>query len=263
MVISFLPTFKGDLNYFQYEPLDRNFFENLKRAKAVIFSPTVPKELYFFVKHEGIAVFPEYTLRFLYPGKIGQMLLIKSLGLPHPETVILPRICGLEENPYKRRLNLKFPVVIKGNLGDEGTEVFLIKNEQEFKEKLKILKTWELTGRFGFIIQEYLPEAYDARSVVIGEKIFIFFREGGFRKNLVQEGKTIPPPKEKLREGVYKLTKKIVEKTRFNLVAIDFLFKKEEPLVSEFNFTFGRRAIGEKNYERYLKKAIKNFLKKL
>lgn len=263
MVISFLPTFKGDLNYFQYEPLDRDFFKNLGRTKAVIFPPTVPKELYFFVKHEGVAVFPEYTLRFLYPGKIGQILLIKSLRLPHPETVILPRICGLEENPYKRKLNLKFPVVLKGNLGDEGTEVFLIENEQEFREKLKILKKWELAGRFGFILQEYLPEAYDARSIVIGKKIFIFFREGGFKKNLVQEGKIIPPPKKGLKGKVYKLTKEIVKKTGFNLVAIDFLFKEDKPLVNEFNFTFGRRAIGEKTYERYLKKAIKNFLKGL
>lgn len=260
MILSFLPTFKGDKNYFQFEPLDEEFFRDLEKAKAVIFPPTVLKELYFFVKQKNIPVFPEYTLRFLYPGKIGQILLLKSLNLPHPETIILPRICGLEENLYKRHVKIKFPLVIKGNLGDEGTEIFLVKNMEELQEKLKIFKTWEITGRFGLIFQEYIPENYDARSVVIGKKIFIFFREGGLKKNLVQEGKLITPPKKKLKEKVYKLTKEIINKTGFNLVAIDFLFKDEEPLVSEFNFTFGRRAIGEKTYQRYLKKAIKDFL---
>ncbi|RLG10462.1 hypothetical protein DRN73_07715, partial [Candidatus Pacearchaeota archaeon] len=73
MIISFLPTFKGDFNFFQFEPLDKSFFEKLLQARAVIFPPTISSEIYFFVKNLGIPVFPEYTFRFLYPGKIGQI----------------------------------------------------------------------------------------------------------------------------------------------------------------------------------------------
>jgi len=263
MIISFLPTFKGDFNFFQFEPLDKSFFEKLLQARAVIFPPTISSEIYFFVKNLGIPVFPEYTFRFLYPGKIGQIMLFKLLNLPHPETTVVPRLCGIEENPYKRTFKIKYPCVIKGNYGDEGREIFLVKNEEELKEVFKEIKKWEREGRFGFLIQEYIPCDFDARAYVIGEKIIIVFREGGFKKNISQEGKIISCPQKNLKKRIYELANKIIKNTHFNLVAIDFLFKDKMPLVSEFNFVFGRRAIGEKKYENYLKKAIKNFLEKI
>lgn len=260
MIVSFLPTFKGDYNFFQFEPLDEKFFEVLQKARVVIFPTTITPELYFLVKNLGIPVFPEYTFRFLYPGKIGQIMLLKALGLPHPKTILILRSCGLEENLYPRSLELKFPLVIKGNWGDEGQEVFLVNNEEEFSEIFKKFKQWENLGRFGFLIQEYLDTPYDARAIIIGDKTLIFFRKGGFKKNLIQEGEVIPCPDKKLEKKLKDLIKLIRIKTNFNLVAIDFLFKNNTPLISEFNFVFGRRLIGEKNYEYYLKKAIKNFI---
>jgi len=262
MIVSFLSTFKGDYNFFQFEPLNNKIFEILSQAKAVIFPQTVSPEIYFFVKNSGIPVFPEYTFRFLYPGKIGQIMLFKLLNLPHPETIIVPRLCGIEENPYKRIFKINFPCIIKGNYGDEGKEVFLVKNEKELEKIFKEIKTWEREGRFGFLVQEYINCEFDARAYVIGEKILVVFREGGFKKNISQEGRIIPCPKKGLKNKVLELTRKIIRNTHFNLVAIDFLFKNENPLISEFNFVFGRRAIGEKKYEIYLRKAIKDFLEK-
>ncbi len=263
MIISFLPTFKGDINFFQFEPLDEKFLNALNKAKAVIFPPTISSDIYFLVKNLGISVFPEYTFRFLFPGKIGQIMLLKLLNLPHPETIVIPRLCGIEENPYQRNFKIKLPCVIKGNYGDEGREVFLVNNEEEFKKVLEIIKAWERNGKFGFLIQEYIPSEFDARSFVIGERILICFRKGGFKKNLAQEGKIISCPKRSLKDKVLDLTNTIIKNTHFNLVAIDFLFKDETPLISEFNFVFGRRALGEKRYEIYLKKAIKDFLEKI
>ncbi len=263
MIISFLPTFKGDVNLFQFEALNTKLFDILFKAKAIIFPPTISSEIYFFCKNLNIPIFPEYTYRFLYPGKIGQILLLKNLKLPHPETIIIPRLCGIEENPYKRPLKVSFPLVLKGNWGNEGSEVYLVNNLEELKDKFKLIKSWERMGRYGFLLQEYIPTEFDARAIVIGEKILIFFREGGFKKNLVQEGKIISPPKRGLKRKVYELTLKVIAKTNFNLVAIDYLFKNNKPVVNEFNFVFGRRALGEKRYEYYLKKAIKNFLNKV
>jgi len=263
MIVSFTPFFKGDLNFFQFEPLPSEFLENLHRIRGVVFPPTITPELYFFVKNQGIPVFPEYTLRFMFPGKIGQILLFRLFNLPHPETILVPRLCGLEENPYKRPFKVKYPFVLKGNWGNEGSEVFLVESEEEFKRVLKEVKAWERNGRFGFLIQEYVPTEFDARSIVIGEKIFVFFRKGGLKKNLCQEGKPIPPPKKILKEKVIKLTQSLIRNTYFNLVAIDFLFKGEEPLFSELNFVFGRRLLGEKRFEKYLRGAIENFIKKL
>lgn len=262
MIISFYPFYEGDLNFFQFEPLTAEIIEAITKAKAIIFPPTITPEIYFFVKNQGIPVFPEYTYRFLYPGKLGQILLFKTLNLPHPNTLIIPRLCGFEENPYERRLNLRYPFVVKGNWGNEGSEVFLIEEKEDWYKVLNLIKDWERNGKFGFLIQEYLPSTFDARSIVIGDKIWVFFREGGFKKNLVQSGKIIPPPSSELYEKVLKLTKTFIENTYLNLVAIDFLFKEEEPLLSELNFVFGRRAIGEE-YSRALREAIEIFLKKI
>lgn len=263
MIISLYPLFEGEVNIFQFEPYSPSLLEILTKAKAVIFPPTITPELYFFVKNQGIPVFPEYTLRFLYPGKIGQILLFKSLNLPHPQTIIVPRLCGIEENPYERSLSLNYPFVIKGNWGDEGREVFLVEGEEDWREALKIIKSWERSGRFGFLIQEYLPTPFDARSIVIGDKIWVVFREGGFKKNLVQGGKIIPPPNPFLEDKVIKVTQALIKNTYFNLVAIDFLFKKEEPLLNELNFVFGRRTLGEEAFTKSVKEAIENFLRKI
>jgi ribosomal protein S6--L-glutamate ligase len=41
MIISFFPGFKGDYNFFQFEPLDEKIFSLLSQARAVIFPPTI------------------------------------------------------------------------------------------------------------------------------------------------------------------------------------------------------------------------------
>lgn len=263
MIVSLYPLFEGDINFFQFEPLSPELLATLSKAKAVIFPPTITQDLYFYVKNQGIPVFPEYTLRFLFPGKIGQILLFRALNLPHPTSIIVPRLCGIEENPYDRKLDLKYPFVVKGNWGNEGSEVFLIEGEEDWERTLKIIKSWERGGRFGFLMQEYLPSPYDARSIVIGEKMWIFFRKGGFKKNLTQGGEIIPDPSPILREKVSKLTQTFIKNTYFNLVAMDFLFKGDEPLLNELNFVFGRRFLGEEEFIKSVKEAIENFLKKI
>ncbi|MFN3505719.1 MAG: RimK family alpha-L-glutamate ligase [Caldimicrobium sp.] len=261
MIVSFYPLYEGDVNIFQFEPLTEDLIEKILKARAVIVPPTVAPELYFFIKNRGIAHFPEYTFRFLFPGKIGQILLFRALNLPHPRTIPVPRLCGLEENPYERTLTLTYPFVVKGNRGDEGKEVFLIKSEEEWKSVQKFINGLENMGRFGFLIQEYINNPFDARSIVIGDKILVFFREGGFRKNLTEGGKLIPPPTKDLEEKVIEITKELIKRTGFNLVAIDFLIKGEEVLFNELNFVFGRRAIGDEVYTQLVKEAIEKFLK--
>ncbi len=263
MIISFWPGIKGDLNLWQFDFLTPSDIENLSTARGVIFPPTISKEIYFFIKELKIPHFPVFDAIFKFPGKIGNFLLIKSLGLPHPETVIVPRLCSLEENPYRdfplSSLPFKFPFILKGNHGDEGREIFLIKNEKDWEETLRIVKTWEISGRYGFLLQEYISTPYDARALIIGKEVLVFFRSGGLKKNLVQEGEVISCPKKGLKKKILALTRRIIEETGLNHVAIDFLIKDGEVLVNELNHTFGRRFLGEKRYERLVKKAVKEF----
>ena len=268
MVVSFWTMYEGDENFFIFEALDAKILAKLSRAKAAILPPFAPSELYFFFKNQEIPVFPNLELKFKFPGKIGALLLFKSLNLPHPKSVVIPRLCGIEENPYRSFEKPVFPFVVKGNHGDEGSEVFLVRDEEDFKEVLNRIKAWERQGRYGFILQEYIPTGFDARVIVIGKERLIFFREGGFLKNLVQEGKTIAPPSKKLKQKALMLVENFLEKTKLNHVAIDLLFKEDledeakfKPLLSELNYTFGRRLIGEKEYERLVRSAIEEFLK--
>ena len=268
MVVSFWTMFEGDENFFIFEALDGKLLAKLSQARAVILPPFAPSELYFFFKNQGIPVFPNLELKFKFPGKMGALLLFKSLKFPHPESIIIPRLCGIEENPYRAFEKPAFPFVVKGSRGDEGSEVFLVQDEEDFKEVLKQIKAWERQGRYGFIIQEYIPTGFDARVIVIGKERLIFFREGGFLKNLVLNGKLIPPPSERLKERTLMVVGELLEKTGLNHVAIDLLFKEDpedeakfKPLLSELNYSFGRRLIGEKEYERLVVSAIEEFLK--
>ncbi len=265
MVVSFWSIFEGDKNFFIFGHLNKVHLCELSQAKAVILPPSAPSELYFFFKHQGIPIFPNLELKFKFPGKVGALLLFRALNLPHPKTIIIPRLCGVEEDPYYTFKRPDFPFVVKGNFGDEGSEVFLVKNEEDFEKALRQIKAWEIQGRFGLLIQEYIPTNFDARVIVIGKKRLIFFREGGFLKNIAQGGRLIPPPNPELEEKTMSFVEEFLEKTGLNYVAIDLLFKQRGddefmPLLSELNYTFGRRLIGEDEHERLVLAAIKDFL---
>ncbi|RUM86969.1 MAG: glutathione synthase, partial [Thermodesulfatator sp.] len=92
-VVSFNPWVEGEQNFFQFTALTEEVLSALAEARAVILPQTVSPELYYFVRQLGKPVFPHYDLRFAFPGKIGQILLFRSLGLPHPRTLGVPRLC--------------------------------------------------------------------------------------------------------------------------------------------------------------------------
>ncbi|MBX6422581.1 RimK family alpha-L-glutamate ligase [Thermosulfurimonas sp. F29] len=263
--VSFNPWIEGEVNFFQFTALTEEVIAALRRARAVFLPQTVSPELYFFVRRLGKRVFPNYDLRFAFPGKIGQILLFRVLGLPHPRTICVPRICALGPHPGTVEVSLPpYPFVVKGNHGHEGREVFLVRNAGEWEEALKILRTFEASGRYGFLVQEYLPWEYDLRVVVIGNRRLPFWRKGRFLKNLVQEGEVVACPDPGLEARALEVVAELCEKTGFNLMAVDFLFRPErgEVLINEINFVFGLRLLGgEERFRTYLREAGEAFLR--
>jgi len=262
--VSFNPWIEGEVNFFQFTALTPEVLSALEEAEAVIFPQTISPELYFLVRRLGKRVFPNYDLRFAFPGKIGQILLFRALGLPHPRTICVPRICAFGPHPGTAEISLPpYPFVVKGNYGHEGREIFLVCSAEEWEETLKTIRSFETSGRYGFLIQEYLPWDYDLRVVVIGERQIPFWRKGGFLKNLVQEGEVTACPSRELEEQALEITRKLVQRTRLNLMAVDFLFRPErgEALLNEINFVFGLRLLGgEGQFRLYLQEAVENFL---
>ena len=263
-VVSFNPWIEGRWNFFPFTGLTPEVLSALESAEAVIFPPTVQPELYYFVRRLGKPVFPNYDLRFTFPGKIGQVLLFRTLGLPYPETICVPRICAFGPHPGAVKISLPdYPWVVKGNHGHEGREIFLVENPQDWEEVFSELRRWEAGGRYGFLIQEYLPWEYDLRIVVIGRRKLVFWRRGGFRKNLVQEGEPVSCPDPRLEEKALSLVEDLCSRTGFNLVAVDLLFQPEEGKVflNELNFVFGLRLLGgEAGFRTYLESAVTEFI---
>ncbi len=263
--VSFNPWVEGDLNFFQFTGLTPEVLSALEAAEAVILPQTVSPEFYFFVRRLGKRVFPDYDLRFSFPGKIGQILLFKALSLPHPETLCVPRICAFGPHPGAAEIRLpEPPFVVKGNHGHEGREIFLVESPSDWEEALSRLKAWEASGRFGFLIQEYLPWDYDLRVVVIGKRRLCFWRRGRFRKNLVQEGEAAECPDAELEARALSVVERLCEASGLNLMAVDLLFRPEtgEVFLNEINFVFGLRLIGgEERFRAYLSEAVAEFLK--
>ncbi|QJA06011.1 glutathione synthase [Thermosulfurimonas marina] len=265
IVVSFNPWVDGERNFFQFTGLTEEVLSALAEARAVIFPQTVSPELYYFVRRLGKPVFPQYDLRFTFPGKIGQILLFRALGLPHPRSLCIPRICAFGPHPGAAEIPLpEPPFVVKGNHGHEGREVFLVRNPEDWEEALARLRSWEASGRYGFLLQEYLEFPYDLRVVVLGKKRLPFWREGGFRRNLAQEGRPVPCPDPEIEARALEVVEALVEKTGFNLVAVDLLFREGIPLLNELNFVFGLRLLGgEAAFRHYLEEAVREFLTNL
>ncbi len=258
---------EGDLHFWIFTALDEELLNLLAQAKAVIFPQVVPQELYFLCRDLGVRVFPNYDLRFKYPGKIGQILLFKALDLPHPETICLPKIAALGDHPGGRRVEWpKFPFVLKGNYGHEGREIFLIERETDLEEALRVFKQLEKEGRFGFLIQEFIPSPYDLRVIVCGKRLIPVWRalEGSFKSNLAQGGRLIPCPDQALEDKALALAQTLVQKGGLNLAAIDFLIKDQTPLLNEINYVFGRRALGgSDSFYALWEEAVREFIESL
>ena len=261
-ILSFHPLIVGDFNFWAFSAVTEELLEALSQARRVIFPQVFPETLYHLARERKIKIFPNYDYRFRFPGKGGQYLLFRTLGLPCPESLWIPKIASLGPHPQAARVRWpRMPFVLKIDHEHEGRGLFLVQKEEELERALGKIRTLEREGRYGFLVQEYLPSPYDLRVVIIGKRFLCFWRKLGsdFRTNLAQGGEIIPCPDPKLEKKALALARTLNQKTGLNLAAIDFLFREEEVLFNEINYVFGRRALGEK-YEALLFEAVNGFL---
>ena len=263
-ILSFHPLVRGDFNFWAFSAVDKGLLEAFSLARVVIFPQVFPEVLFRYAQRRGLFFFPDYRLRFDFPGKDGQFFLWQALGLPAPETVFVPKLAAFGDHPDSTSLSLPpFPFVVKTTDEHEGQGVFLVEDEASWKRALSHLKARERAGRFGFLLQEYLPSPYDLRVVVIGKELIPCWRKkrAGFKSNLAQDGELIPCPDRRLEAEALSLASRLVSETGVNLVAVDFLIKDGAPVLNELNFVFGRRAL--KDFEGLFLEALKDFLENL
>ena len=251
-VLSMHPIIEGDTFYWDRGIWDKNLFNNIKNASAIILPQTVEREMYWLCTELCPQVFPNYDLRFQWEGKMGDTFAFWAYGLKHPHTLVFPRVETLRGEHHNMEHTVpelpSYPFVMKGAHAGEGKQVWLINNKEELETKLQVLLRYELHGSSGFVIQEYLASLEkDLRVVVIGNQVFSYWRKAqAFLHNVAQGGEIDAASDPELQEVGREKVKQFCRRSGINLAAFDLVFPggEVEPFFLEINYTFGRTGLG-------------------
>lgn len=273
MILSFHPCFDADAQIILgSRQLDSNHLKLIRKADAIILPQALQADFYQACSESNTLLFPDYEMRFRYPGKIGQSLMFRDFGFPHPETLCWNTLEDFKKKwPSTETLPHKKPFLIKDDRTHEAECVHLVKDKHSLTEALSSLKLRERSSTSGFITQDYVPSKGNVlRAVIIGKKIMTYWKRPsrpGQVITTISRGAIIdhhwqPELQAKGKEQARSLSKK----TRINLAAIDFVFdlsdKSPEPLFLEINYYFGRRGLGgTENYYRLFYEAVQDWLK--
>ena len=256
MLLSFHRRIRGDVNLRlpHKKPLSPEVLDMAASARAVILTQHVKANQYRQLQKLGTPLFPNYTFRFGYEGKVGNIRLFRRFEAPHPKTHIYESVLDFENRHMQKKEALfDYPFVLKGDRGGGGWAVFLLKNIRDLRKYLRVLADVRLHPTKRFISQEYVQHGgRDLRVVVVGDTTVVYWRcqerHGEFRNN-VGRGAAInyelDPP---LRNKGIACVRNFCSHTGINLAAFDVLFDRSipdpEPMLSEINFLFGRKGLG-------------------
>ncbi|MFC1856939.1 RimK family alpha-L-glutamate ligase [Thermodesulfobacteriota bacterium] len=252
MILSFHPCFEGDHNIIcaGRSPGDDDLLA-IKAADAVILPQGCYRSLYEMARDNCPHIFPNYDVRFRYPGKIGQIKLFRKTNVSHPKTTIYETVNTLfNANELQiKNMDFDFPFVFKFDWGGEGDTVFLIKTRADFKRILQKAAIYERTGQKGFLIQEYIPSRNRSlRVVVVGQTMMSYWRiqknPQDFLTNLAKGAVIDRDSEQQLQKAAVLKVKDFCRTTKINLAGFDILFsaapEKAGPFFLEINHFFGR-----------------------
>jgi ribosomal protein S6--L-glutamate ligase len=242
------------------------------RAEAVILPQGCSEALYRICRKHCRSVFPNYDVRFDFPGKLGQARLFQEVSAPFPRTYTFDEVSSYHGHEGQPGHNhpLGFPCVFKFDWGGEGEEVYLLETDQSLKQLLEKASRLEQRGQKGFLIQEYVPcGGRSLRIVIVGDQLFSYWRRqpdsSAFLANL-KAGAVIDHGSDpELQEAGKTAVKDFCSKTGVNLAGFDLLFRHNEkeanPFFLEVNYFFGRRGLGGSlRYYKLVDKGIERWL---
>lgn len=136
----------------------------------------------------------------------------------------------------------KFPVIVKTLTGAEGVGITKADSVDTLKALLQAF--WKLEAKL--LIQEYIENDYDVRTIMINGKIIASMKrvvpKDDFRSNKSIGGKTI---KYKLDEKEIAFVNKVYENIGGNFLGIDFMKKGNKIYLIEINSSPGTEGIEE------------------
>jgi len=247
MILSYHPIFKGNQNRLCAGRLPTPEDEALIRsANAVILPQGVSQALYEMAIQNCSFVFPNYQMRFQYPGKLGQTKLFQKASAPLPPTQSF--LSSKNINDFN---GFNYPQVLKYDWGGEGQTVFFIPDETALRDQVTQIQMYEKTqGEISFIVQSFIPhQSRTLRCVVIGNSYYSYWRTSSFGifGTAISSGATIDSTSDpELQRAGKQLVQQFCKKTKINLAGFDLLFseKGKDPFFLEINYYFGRTGLG-------------------
>jgi ribosomal protein S6--L-glutamate ligase len=270
MILSFHPCFVADAQVILADrKLNAEDRRLIRAADAIIFPQTCSLALYKACSASKAFVFPDYGLRFKYPGKVGQTRLFEKFKIPHPRTT---RWRSVKE--FRDSLNgekgppQEIPFFFKTDKSHEGEGVLPVTDKKSLETGLARLEK-EVPG--AFISQEMIPCGGNVlRAVVLYKKIITYWKRPDKPNRMItsiNQGSRVDKKwKPELQEKGRAQAQRICEETGINLAAFDFVFNmafpNPRPFILEINYYFGRRGLGGSlRYYRFLLRAIQEWLK--
>lgn len=279
MILSFHPLYEADRNIL-CAGRDPGQEERaaIAAAGAVILPQGCRESLYVMARQNCPHVFPNYDKRFEFPDKIGQARLFQNTGVPHPHTQSYASVAAFQKtNRHTEPVpGFPFPFVFKFDWGGEGDNVFLVKSPPDLEKLVSRAISYEKTGQYGFLFQEYIPaQGRSLRVVVIHQAFISYWREQEsqtlFYTN-IKQGAVVESDKDPLvQEKAVAAATTFCSHSGINLAGFDFLFSETtlkrgriEPLFLEINYFFGRKGLGGSDaYYKILQHEIDNWVKNI
>ncbi len=256
MILSYHPCYSGDQNRLcAGRTPDDTDAAAIKTADAVILPQGCTSALFEMAVENCAHVFPDYTRRFRYPGKIGQVQLFRKYAAPHPETLAFPSVDDFyrfsgSKNPAP---SFGYPFVFKFSWSGEGRNVWIVNHAEEFSRLLGKAAAFEQSGQKGFLLQRFVETGgRSLRVVVIGETCRSYWRvqtdPSCFRTQTAQGAKIDHHADKGLQEQARTAVMHFCRGTGINLAGFDLLFTNGDcdpaALFLEINYYFGRRGLG-------------------
>jgi ribosomal protein S6--L-glutamate ligase len=253
MILSFHPIIEAHENIIcaGREPNDSDL-EAIQRADAVILPQGCTEALYRMARRNCAHVFPNLDVRFDYPGKCGQIELFRRLGMDHPSSEVFDSVAALRSSGTQRC----FPSVLKLDWGGQGETVYKVRTPQDLEAALERVQSFESTGQYGFLIQEFIPSRpRSLRVVVIGAQRISYWRlqpdDIPFGTSVAAGAAIDHDTDPGLQQAAIAATHRLCRQTGLQLAGIDFIFNDRDgrrgpagPFILEINYFFGRTGLG-------------------
>lgn len=272
MIVSFHPIIVADRNILCAGRLpDETDLAAIRGAAAVILPQGCSEALYRMARENCALVFPNFDVRFDYPGKRGQVRLFRQLKISHPQTRLFDSLADYQAN----HRGVVFPCVLKLDWGGQGETVYFVEDQVVLDEILYTkVAACEKTGQCGFLIQQFIPSGgRSLRVVVIGTFMLSYWRiqpNGRCFGTSVAHGARIDHDSDpELQYAAKRVVENFCGRTGLQMAGFDFIFSscgseraRPEPLLLEINYFFGRTGLGgSAAYYRILESEVAGWLR--